>query len=129
MKTDVKLTKGEREAIANRIVALSDNELRPGKAKAGWIPPKYENGPNSVAAVVSKNRVSFLIRATQARDQARAEEFNPVQVDPSGIVGRNKDKYWFYGLRLGDLEKHEALFRAIVRDSVDTIISRRPKGK
>jgi len=38
-------------------------------------------------------------------------------------------KYFFNGLKLSDLEKHEAMFRAIVKESVDFIISRRPKGK
>jgi hypothetical protein len=129
MKAGIKVAKSEREAIASEIIALSGNKLQRGEAKAGWIPLKYESGPNSVAVVVSKSRVSFLIRAKQTVDQARAEGFDPEPVDPTGVVGKDKYKYRFLGLRLENLQKHEALFTEIVKASVETIISRRPKAK
>ena len=139
MKSSKRMLKQERKEIANEIVALGNKELGLGKKKlelgattAGWIPIKYETGSNSVAAVVSVcDRVSFLITTSQLLDQARTEGFNPIaDTRTEGrYTNKYRDRYRFHGLRISDIENHAPLFSAIIKDSVDTLISRRPKGK
>jgi hypothetical protein len=107
-------------------MGLSDGVLSMAK-NGGYIALKIGTGPNSDAVTVREGRVSFFIRSTGTLNRARAEGFAPALVDASGLS--NKDKYRFPGLRLSDIDGHEALFREIVRDSISTILDRRPKGK
>jgi hypothetical protein len=129
MKINSLMTRKDRNEIAAWIVKLSDNVLKRGTTKAGWIPLKYESGPNSVAVVVSKSdRFSFLIPSTDLRNKAASKGFVPDSIEATSTKPCDKDRYRFKKLSLSDIQSHESLFREIVKASVRTIMDRRPKN-
>ncbi|HEY1808407.1 MAG TPA: hypothetical protein VGG42_07575 [Acidobacteriaceae bacterium] len=112
--------------VAGRIVELSDQVLSMN-VNGNYIALKTGTGPNSNAVTVTKyeDRVSFFIRSTALLDRAKTEGFDPEiakQTSPS-----KAHRYRFWGLSYFDLQEHEGLFREIVKESVSTIIDRRPK--
>ena len=116
----------DRLKIAAKIAELSDRVLEP-KENADYIALKIDSGPYSNAARVRNNRVSFFIRSTDLLNRAKAEGFEPEPL--KSTTEANKDKFRFWGLGLSHIEAHEALFREIVKESVGTIMDRRPKRK
>jgi hypothetical protein len=120
------MTREDRLRVAARIVELS-NQVLSTKENVHYIALKIGSGSNSNAARVRNNRVSFFIRSTDLLNKARAEGFDPEPL--KSTTAANKDKFRFWGLGLSDIEAHEALFREIVKESVGTIMDRRPKRK
>ncbi len=120
------MTREDRLKIAARIVHLSDGVLEQ-RENGGYIALKIGSGPNSNAVRVGKrsDRVSFFIRSTDLRKKAEEEKFTPEPLEPT--TAANKDKFRFWGLSLGDIEAHEALFREIVKESVSVVMDRRPR--
>ncbi len=120
------MTREDRLKVAARIVELS-NQVFSTKENVDYIALKIGSGPNSNAVRVRDNRVSFFIRSTELLNKARAEGFEPEPL--KSTTAANKDKFRFRGLGLSDIEVHEALFREIAKESVETIMNRRPKRK
>jgi hypothetical protein len=120
------MSREDRLKVAAKIVELSDRVLEP-KENADYVALKIESGPNSNAARVRNNRVSFFIRSKDLLERAKREKFNPEPL--KSTTAANKDKFRFRGLGLSDIEAHEALFREIVKESVGTIMDRKPKRK
>jgi hypothetical protein len=112
--------------VAALIVELS-NQVLSTKENVDYIALKIGSGANSNAVRVRDNRVSFFIRSTELLNRARAEGFEPEPL--KSTTAANKDKFRFRGLGLSDIEAHEALFREILKESVGTIMDRRPKRK
>ena len=130
MKRDDYLTDLDQSAVADRIVAFSGGILSPLKIKSGYIALKFDLADNSAysnVVTIRNSRVSFFISKTENFNQARSEGFDPKLVDSSGLS--NKSKYKFEKLKVGDIDSHKQLFGDIVKDSIDTVRSRRPKGK
>ena len=122
-------SKGARsKLLADRIVELSAKVLSK-KENPNYIALKVGDGPYSNVANVlwRKDTVSFHIPSSVLVEQAIAAGFSPENRQSRRPFF--KHKCYFYGLTLADLQKHEHLFRAIVKDSMDHILSRRPKGK
>jgi hypothetical protein len=121
-------TKEERLILADRIVELSSSVLSK-KENQHYLALQVGAPPycNAVVLTWRKDRVSFYIPSTDLRKQAAAEGFELEPAKP--MVALNKHKYLIYGLKLADLQKHEDLFKAVVKESVDFILSQRPKGK
>jgi hypothetical protein len=120
----------DRRKIAHRIVELSDRVLSPYES-ASRIALRIGSPPNCNTISVSKryDRVSFFIRSEDLRRRAeaelRAERFKPERLKSE--AQRDKDRYRCSGLRLEDIEAHEALFREIVKESVSVVMDRRAR--
>jgi hypothetical protein len=127
MKAVTQQSETEQEAMASRIVELSNDVLSTGKTKSGYIPLKIASGPYSNVFAVRKNRISCFIRSTELLSRVRAEGFNPEEAPKT--VPMNEHKFYFWGLGLDDIHSHESLFREVVQESVRTIMDRRPKKK
>jgi hypothetical protein len=127
MTTATQQDQTNQEAIAKRIVELSNNVLSTEKKKSGIIVLKYESGPYSNAVVVRKSRVRFLIQSTDLFEKAKKERFNPKPEDTQNVTSFIEHKVNFEGLRLRDIEAHEPLFKEIVNESVSFIMGLRPK--
>jgi hypothetical protein len=124
----IQMTREDRLKIAARIVELSNQVLSTAENK-DYIALKIGSGPNSNAVRVGKrsDRVSFFIRSMDILKRAEAKEFKPEPLKPT--TEANKDKFRFWGLHLSDIEAHEALFREIVKESVETVMDRKPGRK
>ncbi len=61
-------------------------------------------------------------------NEAVAADFKPepAVARTRGLVER---KYYFNGLKLADLQKHEPMFKAIVNESIDFVLGQKPAGK
>jgi hypothetical protein len=119
-------TREDRLKVAALIVELSNKRLSLSPTNnTRYIALKIGSGPNSNAIRVRNSRVSFFIRSTGLLNKAKYEGFDPQPL--RSTTAANKDKFRFWGLRLSDIEAHEALFREIVKESVETIMDRRPK--
>ena len=121
-------SKEERSRLAERIVGLSSGVLSK-KENPNYIALKVGDGPYSNAVTVRwrKDRVSFHMPSSDLVNQAIAAGFSPKNAQARRPFF--KHKYYFYGLTLADLQEHKPMFRAIVKDSLEHILSRRPKGK
>lgn len=119
-------TREDRLKVAALIVELS-NQVLSTKENIHYIALKIGSGSNSNAVRVRNDRVSFFIPSTVLINKARAEGFDPEPL--KSTTAANKDKFRFRGLGLSDIEAHEALFREIVKESVETIMARRPRRK
>ncbi|MGO9775228.1 MAG: hypothetical protein ACLPM3_01410 [Terracidiphilus sp.] len=128
MQTLLIPSKEERLVLAEQIVELSSAVLSK-KENQRYLALQVGTPPycNAVALAWSKDRVSFYIRSTDLVNQAILEGFKPEPAKSAAVL--SKHKYDFYGLKTVDLRKHEDLFRAIVKESVDFILSQRPKAK
>jgi hypothetical protein len=116
-----------RRVLAGRIVELSDRVLSV-KENRQYIGLQVEAGRYKNAVALHGEQVSFY-PSEGSLDQARAEGFNPEPVVPDRPGSIAEHKYLFRGLSITDLRAHEALFRAMTKESVDFILSRRPRGK
>ena len=118
----------DRTKIAARIVELSNHVLSTKKNPRS-ITLKVGDGPYSNAVTVRwrKDRVSFHIPSTNLVKQAVEAGFSPE--NPQSARPFFEHKWHFNGLTLTDLQEHEPLFRAIIKDSLEYILSRRPRGK
>ncbi len=121
-------SKEAQSRLAERIVELSSKVLSK-KENTSYIALKVGDGSYSNAATVRwrKDSVSFHIPSSDLVKQTIAAGFSPENRQSSRPFF--KHKWYFYGLTLADLQKHEPLFRAIVKDSLEYILSRRPKRK
>jgi len=119
----------DRLEIADRIAQMSDPVLSIQNNDSGYLSLKVGTGPYSNAVTVWKNedRVSFFIRSTDILNKASAAGFTPIAVDPTATASNNKYKYAFELLSFTDLQNNEGLFREIVKDSVETVVDRRPR--
>jgi hypothetical protein len=116
----------DRLKIAQRLVDLSAGDLE-WKETERRIGLKIGSGPYSIAGTVSTevDRVSFFIGSLDLIQKAKEEGFEPEPVESTRPSTR--DKYRFWGLSLGDIEAHEALFKRIVNESVNVVMGH--KGK
>lgn len=120
MTGDPALTLEDCESIADLIVRMSDQVLSK-KRNNGYFALKIDSGPNSNVVTILKNRVSFFISSSGLVDKAKGAKF-----DPKAVEDRDKYKYQFWHLSLHDLQNNDELFREIVKDSIATIMDRRP---
>jgi len=122
------MTREDRLKIAAKIVELSSMVLSK-KENPHYIALKVGDGPYSNAVTVRwrTDRVSFHIPSTDLVKQAVAAGFSPENCESRRSFFEHK--WYFNGLTLADLQKHEPLFSAIVKGSLEYIRSRRPKGK
>lgn len=120
-------TKDDRRKIADRIVELSDGVLERPRDTKRHISLKIGAGPYSNAVTISKyfDRVNFFILSADLLRKAEAEGFKPETVESTRPWP--KDRFRFWGLGLGDIQAHEALFREIVVESVRAIMDRKPR--
>ncbi len=118
----------QSKLLAERIVELSSMVLS-WKENRHYIALKVGDGPYSNAVTVrgSEDTVSFHIPSGNLEQQAITEGFNPEDQHAKRPFFRHKRH--FHGLSLADLQKHEPLFRSIVKDSIEYVLSQRPKGK
>jgi len=114
--------------IAQKIVELSSKVLS-RKENAKYIALKVGDGPYSNVVTVrgSKDTVTFHIPSENLEEQAIAEGFSPE--DRNAKRPFFKHKRYFHGLTLTDLQRHEPLFRSIVKNSMDYVSRHRPHGK
>jgi hypothetical protein len=120
-------TRDGRRKIADRIVGLSDGVLE-WKETDRHIGLKIGSGPYSIAGLVSTHfdRVSFFIRSKDLLQKALAEGFKPKL--RKSTIPSTKDLYQFGELSLSDIEAHEALFRWIVKESVNVVMDHKGKN-
>ncbi|MFZ0395008.1 MAG: hypothetical protein WCF17_10415 [Terracidiphilus sp.] len=129
MKRPLLPSKNARQELAEAIAALS---TRPLSIKGNQKYLALQSGAPPFCNVVSlslhKDRVSFYIRSTQLMNEAVAADFKPepAVARTRGLVER---KYYFNGLKLADLQKHEPMFKAIVNESIDFVLGQKPAGK
>jgi hypothetical protein len=130
MQTSQVPSKEERSRLAERIVELSSRVLSK-KENSRYMALKVGDGPYSNAATVlwREGIVSFHIPSSDLEKQAIAAGFSPENRQLKSKRPFFRHKRYFHGLTLADLQDHEPLFRAIVKGSLDYILSRRPKGK
>jgi hypothetical protein len=119
-------TREDRLRVAAQIVELS-NQVLSTTENSRYIALKIGSGSNSNAIRVRNSRVSFFIRSTGLLDKAKDEGFDPQPL--KSTTAANKDKFRFWHLSLSKIEDHEVLFKEIVKESVETIMDRRPKRK
>jgi hypothetical protein len=114
------MNREDRLRIADRIVELSDGVLK-RKDTDRHIGLKIGSGPYSIAGTVSTHfdRVSFFIRSNDLL-KAVEEKFKPELAESTRPS--TKDMYRFWGLSLSDIEAHEALFRRIVKETVNVVM-------
>lgn len=128
MTARLALAMEDRLKIAELIAQMNDPVLRIEDNKpSGYFSLKVGTGPNSNVVTVRKNKdqVSFFISSTGLLNKARAAGFDPQAAEPNRPC--DKDKYRFRNLSFADLQNNEGLFREIVKNSVETIVARRPK--
>jgi hypothetical protein len=113
----------KRMQIAKRLIELSDHVLSVAHTKSGYVVLKLGQNSNSNVITIWNNRTSCFINNFELLENARAAGFHPEPV----IVKRKseKDRFRFRNLTGDDIEKHEELFRKIVKDSIDLIQFRR----
>ena len=121
------MTREDRLKIADRIAELSDGVLERKETDRG-IRLKIGSGPYSIAGLVSTHydHVSFFIRSTDLLRKAEAEGFKPEPAESTRPS--TKDLNQFRELSLIDIEDHEALFRLIVKESVNVVMDHRGKN-
>ncbi len=121
------MTREDRLKIAARIVELSDGVVERKETDRG-IRLKIGSGPYSIVGLVSTHydRVSFFIRSADLLDKAVAEGFKPELRESTRPS--TKDLHQFEGLSLSDIETHEALFRWIVKESVNVVMDHKGKN-
>ena len=121
------MNREDRLRIADRIVELSDGVLERKETDRG-IRLKIGSGPYSIAGLVSTHhdRVSFFIRSKDLLLKAMEEKFEPELAESTRPSTR--DMYRFLGLSLSDIEAHEALFRWIVKETVNVVLDHKGKN-
>ena len=121
-------SKDTQSKLAERIRELSSINLSK-KENRSYFALKSDDGPYSSIVTVRwhKNSVSFHMPSSDLVGQAKAAGFSPENRQSSRPFF--KHKRYFYGLTLTDIQKHEPLFRAIVKDSLEYVISQRPRKK
>lgn len=123
-KGDQKPDREERRTIAAEIKRLSNNpELEVREEPKRHIALKIGVGNFSNAAVVSDSGyVKFFIRSNDLLERAQ-ERYKPELVKSTGPWAGFGYRFW--GLRLNDIQANEALFRALIKESMDEIEYRR----
>jgi hypothetical protein len=118
----------DRRELAKAIAALSPRILSIKENKK-YVALQIGMRPycNAISLSLYKDRVSFYIPSTQLRNEAIVAEFEPEPANAKTTLAEHK--YYFNGLRVAGLQKHELLFKAIVKESVDYVLSQKPKGK
>jgi hypothetical protein len=124
------LLKEERSRLADRIVELSSEALSSDKTSSkNYIALKVGGGPHSNAATVRwrDDVVTFHIPSSDLVNRAIAAGFSPE--NEHSVRPFFKHKHRFCGLTLADLQEHESLFRAIVKDLTKYVVGWRQKGE
>jgi hypothetical protein len=118
----------ERVTIAQKIVELSSNRLSISENRR-YIALKMGDGAYSNTATVGlrRNRVSFHVPSTELIGQANEAGLRPQSANARRLFFKHQQ--FFNGLTMSDVKKHEDLFRAITNDSLDWVLSQRPKTK
>src|SRR5271170_955165 len=127
MASDSGITLEERVELAKYLMGLSNEHLSLTDKPRNYIAIEVGFKPNKNAIGVSKyrDRVSLLVRSTDLLRRIEMAGFTPVPVPQTRPM--MKDKYFILGLSKNDVNRHEALFREVVKESIETVRSRKSK--
>jgi len=127
MVSDSGITLNERVELAKNLMELSNEPLSLTDKPRNYIAIEVGFKPNKNAIGISKHRdrVSFLVRSTDLLRRLEMAGFTPVPVPQTRPM--MKDKYFIFGVSKEDINRHQALFREAVKESIETVRSRKSK--